>query len=153
MPPPNIMIPRLTPKQVKSVKNSRAVPLIHYTGPKKVLPPAVSKNIEIRSVCSTDQSGSCPKERCRVAQFPHEGARCNGVEWFQQLLSQESECSETCKHIHVWSIDAPPSHPDIILTTLTYMQKSLLDMGMIHIHLSMDMQPFEVTNKYVDTIL
>ena len=100
-----IMIPRLTPKQVKSVNNSRAVPLIHYTGPKKVLPPAISKNIEIRSVCSTDQSGSCPKERCRVAQFPHEGARCNGVEWFQQLLSQESECSETCKHIHVWSIN------------------------------------------------
>ena len=57
------------------------------------------------SVCSTDQSGSCPKERCRVAKFPHEGARCNGVEWFQQLLSQESECSETCKHIHVWSIN------------------------------------------------
>ena len=50
-------------------------------------------------------------------------------------------------------IDAPPSHPDTILTTLTYMQKSLLDMGMIHIHLSMDMQPFEVTNKYADTIL
>ena len=95
----NIMIPRLIPKQVKSVNNSRAVPLIHYTGPKKVLPPAISKNIEIRSVCSTDQSGSCPKERCRVAQFPHEGARCNGVEWFQKLLSQESECSETCKHI------------------------------------------------------
>ena len=50
-------------------------------------------------------------------------------------------------------IDAPPSHPDTILTTLTYMQKSLLDMGMIHIHLSMDMQLFEVTNKYADTIL
>ena len=62
--------------------------------------------------------------------------------------------SETCKHIHVGPlIDAPPSHPDTILTTLTYMQKSLLDMGMIHIHLSMDMQLFEVTNKYTDTIL
>ena len=50
-------------------------------------------------------------------------------------------------------IDAPPSHPHTILTTLTYMQMSLLDMGMIHIHLSMDMQPFKVTNKYADTIL
>ena len=103
-----LMIPRLTPKQVKSVNNSRVVPLIHYTGPKKVLPPAISKNIEISydEVCARQISlEAAQKERCRVAQFPHEGARCNGVEWFQQLLSQESECSETCKHIHVWSIN------------------------------------------------
>ena len=30
-------------------------------------------------------------------------------------------------------IDAPPSHPDTILTTLLYMQRSLVDMGMVHI--------------------
>ena len=52
------MIPRLTPKQVKSVNNSRAVPLIHYTGPKKVLPPAISKKT-LKSVmmkCVLDRS-------------------------------------------------------------------------------------------------
>ena len=42
-------------------------------------------------------------------------------------------------------IEAPPSHPDTILTTLLYMQKSLTDMGMASIHLSMDMQLFKVT--------
>ena len=44
-------------------------------------------------------------------------------------------------------IDAPPSHPDTILTTLIYMQKSLADMGMKHIHLTMDKQLFAVIKQ------
>ena len=44
-------------------------------------------------------------------------------------------------------IDDPPSHPDTILTTLTYMQRSLTDMGMKYVHLSMDMQLFAVTKQ------
>ena len=44
-------------------------------------------------------------------------------------------------------IDAPPYHPDTILTTLKYMQRALADMGMTYIHLSMDMQLFEVTKQ------
>ena len=142
-----IMIPRLTPKQVKSVNNSRAVPLIHYTGPKKVLPPAISKNIEISydEVCAR--------------QISLEAALKKDVEWLNSLMKgQDAARSQNVlkpASIYMFGplIDAPPSHPDTILTTLTYMQKSLLDMGMIHIHLSMDMQPFEATNKYADTIL
>ena len=30
--------------------------------------------------------------------------------------------------------DAPPSQPDTILTTLTYMCRSLVDMGMVFVH-------------------
>ena len=44
-------------------------------------------------------------------------------------------------------IDAPPAHPDTILPTLTYMQKSLTDMGMEKVHLCMDMQLFAVTKQ------
>ncbi len=44
-------------------------------------------------------------------------------------------------------IDAPPHHPDTILITLKYMQESLVDMGMTCIHLSMDMQLYEVTKQ------
>ena len=39
-------------------------------------------------------------------------------------------------------IDAPPSHPDTIHTTLTYMQRSLIDMDMKYIQLSIDIQRF-----------
>ena len=40
------IIPRLTSKQAKSVGKNRAIPIIHYTGPKEVMPPAVpTRNI------------------------------------------------------------------------------------------------------------
>ena len=44
-------------------------------------------------------------------------------------------------------IDAPPAHPDTILTTLVYMQRSLFDMGMTYVHVSIDMQLFAVTKQ------
>ena len=37
--------------------------------------------------------------------------------------------------------------PSSLLTTLTYMQQSLVDMGMTHVHLSIDMQLFAVTKQ------
>ena len=42
-------------------------------------------------------------------------------------------------------IDAHPCHPDTSLTTLTYMQKSMVDMGMEKVRLFMDMQLYVVT--------
>lgn len=39
-------------------------------------------------------------------------------------------------------IDAPPAHPDMVLTTLTYMQQSMRDMGMTYVYISIDMQLF-----------
>ena len=45
-------------------------------------------------------------------------------------------------------IDTPPSHADAIATTLTYMQRSLLDMGMTYVHLlSVNMQLFVMTKQ------
>ena len=44
-------------------------------------------------------------------------------------------------------IDAPPSHPDTVLTSLTYMQSSLKKMGMKYIHLSHDMQLYMVASQ------
>ena len=44
-------------------------------------------------------------------------------------------------------IDVPPSHPDTIATTLMYIQRSLLDMGMAYVHLSVDMQLCVVTKQ------
>ena len=90
-----LTIPRLTPKQVKSV-NNKSKESAALQSPKTLESEVCALQISLEAA---------QKERCRVAQYPHEGARCNGVEWFQQSLSQESECSETCEHIHVWSIN------------------------------------------------
>ena len=37
-------------------------------------------------------------------------------------------------------INAPPAHPDTVLTSVMYMMQSLTDLGMTYIHLSPDMQ-------------
>ena len=52
-----LVIPRLTAKQYKSVDDTRAIPLMHYTGPKKVPPPTV-KNVSISytEVCVQNSS-------------------------------------------------------------------------------------------------
>ena len=42
---------------------------------------------------------------------------------------------------------APPSHPDTIVTTLTHMHRSLLDVGMAYVHLSVYMQLFVMTKQ------
>ena len=67
-----VIIPRLTSKQAKSVGKNRATPLIHCTGPKKVIPPAVptANGISYNEVCSTNKSGGCSREGYAVAQQP-----------------------------------------------------------------------------------
>ena len=42
-------------------------------------------------------------------------------------------------------IDAPPSHPDIVLTTLSYLEVTLTEPGMNTPNLSADMQLYIVT--------
>ena len=37
-------------------------------------------------------------------------------------------------------LDAPPAHPDMVLTTLVYLEKTLKTLGMKYDHLSIDIQ-------------
>ena len=71
----------------------------------------------------------------------------NNMIWFNSLTQEDAWSGIRRKGaLHPASmyifgplIDAPPSHPDTIRTTLTYTQKSLVDMGMEQVHLCMDM--------------
>ncbi len=114
-----LIIPSLVSK---SVRNNKAISLMHYTGPKKVILPVVptvkTTGISYKDAC---QSGHCKREEQTVAQQSVSGPRCNAVEWLQQSAIQELGCAQTCNNLHVRCSDAPPSHPDIILTTLSYM--------------------------------
>lgn len=40
-------------------------------------------------------------------------------------------------------IDLPPAHPDTILTTLVYLERSLNNFGMQYIHISVDLQLYQ----------
>ena len=147
------IIPRLTSKQAKSVGKNRAIPIIHYTGPKKVMPPAVPT----RNITRISYTEVCARQASLIAAQERDTEWLNSLsqgqeamEWngFNNQLSRNQGIRKPAS-VYMFGplIDAPPSHPLTILTTLTYMQKSLVDMGMTHVHLSIDMQLFVVTDQ------
>jgi len=56
------------------------------------------------------------------------------------------ECSPKPPTTYIFGplIDAPPSHPDTVLTTLSYLEKTLTELGMKISNLSADMQVYMV---------
>ncbi len=141
-----LAIPRLTSMQAKSVGKDRVVPLLHYTGAKKVMPPALpsGKNIGIgyNEACAR-QAGLVAAQEKDMQWLNSLSQGKDAIEWNgsnnQQARSQ-GVLRPASTYMFGPLIDAPPAHPDTVLTTLTYMQKSLLDMGMSYAHVSIDMQ-------------
>ena len=74
------------------------------------------------------------------------------MEWygFNNQLAREQTTSAT-KPVTVYLfgplIDAPPSHPDTVLTSLLYMKESLRELGMNYANLSIDMQLYMIAQK------
>ena len=66
-----LIFPRLTSQQAKSVGKNRAVPLMHYTGPKKVNPPATptqkTSGISYTEACARQTSLLAAQEADAVA--------------------------------------------------------------------------------------
>ena len=148
-----LTIPRLTSKLAKSVGCNRAIPLLHYTGPKKVVPPATS----IRKTTGISYTEACARQISLEAAQEKDAQWLNSLsqgqdamEWNgfnNQLTRSQGILKPASLYMFGPLIDAPPSHPDTIITTLVYMQRSLVDMGMTSIHLSIDMQLYIVTKQ------
>ena len=144
-----LVIPRLTAKQYKSVDDTRAIPLMHYTGAKKVIPPEVrTASISYADVCA--QKSSLVTAQEKDTNWLNSLGQEDAMEWngFNNEVSRtEGVLYPANTYVFGPLIDAPPSHPDTVLTTLTYMQRSLNDMGMEKVHLCMDMQLYAVTKQ------
>ena len=147
-----LTIPRITIKQSKSVDITNAVPLLHYTGPKKVIPPAMptrTTGVSYTDVCA--QQASLVAAQDKDTQWLNSLIQGeDAIEWNgynNQLARNQVELKPASIYMFGPLIDAPPSHPDTILTTLSYMQRSLADMGMADIHVCMDMQLYAVTKQ------
>ena len=129
------------------------LPLLHYDSPKKVLPPTVHNGKTIRisytDVCA--RQVNLLAAQVKDAQWLNslnEGQ--NAMEWNgfnNQLARNMGKIQMSSTYMFGPLINALPSHPDTLLTTLTYMQQSLLDMGMTYAHVSVDMQLFVVTKQ------
>lgn len=143
---------RLTSKQARLVGSNRTFPLVHYAGPKK---PIISAALNVNTTGSSytevwaqqAQSGLLPRDQgCTVAQQPKARARCNGVEWIQPLRDRKHGVVKSVNtYIFGSLINAPPSYTDTILTTLTYIWRSLVDIGNVFVHFYLVMQLFAVT--------
>ena len=71
----------------------------------------------------------------------------NPIEWggYNAALARV-ECSPKPPTTYMFGplIDAPPSHPDTVLTTLSYLKRTLTELGMKTSNLSADMQLYIV---------
>lgn len=148
-----LVIPRLNISASKREISSGSLPLQHYNGPTKVLPPASPKNIGIpyTEIKARQKSLEIAHEKdIRWLNQIYSGEP-PGMEWsgFNKKIARTSDADEKPASTYLFGpvVDAPPSHPDTVLTSMCYFQKSMMNLGMKYTHLSPDMQLFIVASQ------
>ncbi len=100
-----LMFPRLTSQQAKSV-GKNGPPLVHYTGPKQMKPPAMLTHKMRTGIAYADASAR--QVRAQEADTLWLNSLSEGtetIEWngFNNPLSRTQGYPQTCNHIHVQS--------------------------------------------------
>ena len=125
-----------------------SVVMERYTGPKKVNSPLVvcRSGPPFSDVCALQGR----LERAQVVDTQWQISLLhdpNHIEWrgYNAALARV-ECSPKPPTTYMFGplIDAPPSQPDTVLTTLSYFEKTLTELGMNTSNLSADMQLYIV---------
>ena len=124
---------------------NRSITLVHMLVPKKVMPPVIAtrwsglSNIEL-----TAQLASLHTAHMKDAEWLNSFSKGeDSMEWNgfnNQLARSQGIVKPATPYVIGPLMDAPPHHPETILIYAG----ALADMGM---HLSMDMQLFEVTKQ------
>ena len=150
----SLVIPRLLKTAARSlnISTSRSIPLQHYMGPKKVNPPMIpmTSGVSYADVCAREQSLNAAQ--LKDTQWLNSLRSDESMEWYgfnNQLARQEAPSPSKAATVYLFGplIDAPPSHPDTVLTSLLYMKKSLSELGMSYANLSIDMQLYMVAQQ------
>ena len=148
-----LVIPRLSISMSKQEISSRSLPLLHYNGPSKAIPPTSQKNIGISYTEAKARMDSLNKAHEKDTRWLNQiyiGEK-PGMEWsgFNTEITCMSDAEEKPATTYLFGpvIDSPPSHPDTVLTSMCYMQKSMRNLGMKYTHLSPDMQLFIVASQ------
>ena len=137
----SLIIPRLLKKTAQSSScsnHSGSIPLLHYTGPNKVNPPAMpcSQGVPYLDVCGRNTSLSASQEKDMKwlnTLFINE----NAMEWhgFNSRSAETDNAPKSSGSTYMFGplIDAKASHPETVLTSMEYLKKSLSDMRMTYI--------------------
>lgn len=144
-----LKIPRLRWSEERSFQlTHQSLQLEHYSGPPKLKPPALpvkSLSPEEMHQVSTNLTKAKERDAAWLSQlFSH----LYPVDWagYNAYEDRKSETSSKPKTIVVFGplIDSPPSHPDTVLTTLVYLERSLKSFGMKYAHITVDLQLYIV---------
>lgn len=148
-----LIIPRLSKKTAwskTSNNSSGSLPLQHYTGPIKVNPPhvEVTSGISYTEACARQASLATAQEK-DMNWLNTLNAQDSAMEWGgfnnQEARNNLAETKPASTYMFGPLIDAKASHSDTVLTSLEYIKKSLADMGMFYVHISVDMQLYNCT--------
>ena len=144
-----LKIPRLKKHGLASVRLTPTVQLAHYNGPSKLNPPPLSA-VALSPEETVQADTARARARARdAAWLSHVHTEDKPVEWagFNAYLNRQEASTSTKKQktLVVFGplLDAPPAHPDTVLTTLIYLEKTLNTFGMQYEHLSVDLQLYQ----------
>eukprot|EP00745_Piridium_sociabile_P018840 TRINITY_DN28551_c0_g2_i7.p1 TRINITY_DN28551_c0_g2~~TRINITY_DN28551_c0_g2_i7.p1 ORF type:complete len:249 (-),score=41.05 TRINITY_DN28551_c0_g2_i7:725-1471(-) len=145
-----LKIPRLKKHEAFSQRliAHQAIQLQHYTGPSKLNPPLIpmkALSAEESHLQSAAVRFSQQRDAAWLSQV-HESDK--PVEWVGFNAQQDRLVAGSAhkpKTLVVFGpmIDSPPAHPDTVLTTLLYLERTLKTFGMQYTHLSVDLQLYQ----------
>ncbi|KAL8585526.1 hypothetical protein ACOMHN_051411 [Nucella lapillus] len=127
-----LTIPRLKKHELASLRlTQKELQLAHYTGPSKLNPSLLpAKDLLTEEAAQVDAARTKARER-DAAWLSHVHTEDKPMEWAgfnARLDRQEAEATpKKPKTLVVFGplLDAPPAHPDTVLTTLIYLEKTL----------------------------
>ena len=137
-----LRIPRLKLAEASSLRlTHRSLDIEHYTGPKKINPPDLAdvlpSQTDIRLL-----SASLVQAQNKDAAYYSQLRTDNAVEWsgFNSLKDRAQVDAHRPKTLCVFGplIDSPPAHPDTVLTTMAYIDRTTKGLGMTHVHITLD---------------
>ena len=131
-----LKIPRLKKHELASIRLTPTVQLAHYNGPYKLNPPPLyAVALSPEEIVQADTARARARAR-DAAWLSHVHTEDKPVEWagFNAYLDRQEASTSTKKPktLVVFGplLDAPPAHPDTVLTTLIYLEKTLNTFGM-----------------------
>ncbi|MES9884496.1 MAG: hypothetical protein ABW185_26930, partial [Sedimenticola sp.] len=151
--PADPIIPRVSKAEVDQTKLSEVSPIAiqHYEGPKRPLPPATDDHYglpyhvveerlnDISNALKADVEWLTNTETADDDNPP--------AEWFgymNHLARENGFVSKATRYIYGPLIDATPSHPDTILTSILFIEEFMKSHGQKYVHIVADLQLFKV---------
>ena len=141
-----LTIPRLKKHESSSLRlTHQAIQLEHYTGRSKLNPPLLQKKAPSAEDSQLQSAAVRFSQQRDAAWLSQVHQNDKPVEWAGFNAQQDPVMDgpgNTPKTLVVFGpmIDSPPAHPDTVMTTIVYLQRTLNAFGMQYTHVSVDLR-------------